>query len=70
MARGVMKETEEQFLKYHFARCSHGYLVNLKYVQSVTGNNVKVAGRELVISRSKKNEFMDQFARYIGGMQG
>lgn len=70
MARGVMKETEEQFLKYHFARCSHGYLVNLKYVQSVAGNNMIVAGTELVISRSKKNEFMNQFARYIGGMQG
>ena len=24
MVRGVMKETEEQFAKYHFARCSHG----------------------------------------------
>ena len=67
-ARGVMKEAEEQFSKYHFARCSHGYLVNLKYVQSVTGNIVTVAGEELVLSRSRKNDFMAEFARFIGGM--
>ena len=69
MVRGVMKETEEQFAKYHFARCSHGYLINLKYVQSVNGNIVTVAGEEIALSRSKKNDFMEAFARYIGGMQ-
>ena len=69
MVRGVMKETEEQFSKYHFARCSHGYLINLKYVQSVNGNIVTVAGEEITLSRSKKNDFMEAFARYIGGMQ-
>ena len=69
MVRGVMKETEEQFAKYHFARCSHGYLINLKYVQSVNGNIVTVAGEEITLSRSKKNNFMEAFARYIGGMQ-
>ena len=68
MVRGVMKETEEQFAKYHFARCSHGYLINLKYVQSVNGNIVTVAGEEITLSRSKKNDFMEAFARYIGGM--
>ena len=70
MTRGVMKETEAQFAKYHFARCSHGYLVNLKYVQSVSGNIVTVAGEEIALSRSKKNDFLEEFARYIGGMQG
>ena len=65
----MMKETEEQFAKYHFARCSHGYLINLKYVQSVNGNIVTVAGEEIALSRSKKNDFMEAFARYIGGMQ-
>lgn len=69
MARGVMKETEEQFARYQFARCSHGYLINLKYVQSVSGNIVTVAGEEIALSRSKKNDFMEAFARYIGGMQ-
>jgi hypothetical protein len=45
------------------------YLINLKYVQSVNGNIVTVAGEEIALSRSKKNDFMEAFARYIGGMQ-
>lgn len=68
-ARGVMKETQGALLEYHFVRSNHCYLVNLKYVESVSGNTVKVAGDELLISRNKKTEFWMEFTRYVGGMQ-
>lgn len=66
--RGVMKEAEESLAEYHFVRSNHCYLVNLKYVESISGNFVKVAGDELQISRNKKNEFLMEFTRYVGGM--
>ena len=67
--RGVLKEAEENLAKYHFVRSNHCYLVNLKYVESINGNVVKVSGDDLQISRNKKTEFLMEFTRYIGGMQ-
>lgn len=67
--RGVMKETEELLKDYHFARCNHGYLVNLKYVDALNGNIVQVAGEELTVSRNKKSEFLLEFTKYVGGIQ-
>lgn len=67
--RGVMKEIEENLKNYHFVRSNHCYLVNLKYVESVNGNILKVSGYDLQISRNKKSEFLMKFTRYVGGMQ-
>lgn len=67
--RGVLKEMDELLAEYHFVRSNHCYLVNLKYVEAITGNTVKVAGDELQMSRNKKSEFMMAFARYVGGME-
>ncbi len=67
--RGVMKEVEADLLEYHFVRSNHCYLVNLKYVESIRGNTVKLNGNDLQISRNKKNEFLTAFARYVGGIR-
>lgn len=67
--RGVMKEVEEKLTKYYFVRNNHCYLVNLKYVEAINGNMIKVAGDDLQISRNKKNEFLMEFTRYIGGVR-
>ncbi|MFT4143828.1 MAG: LytTR family DNA-binding domain-containing protein [Mobilitalea sp.] len=67
--RGVMKEMEESLAEYHFVRSNHCYLINLKYVEAISGNMVKVGGDELQISRNKKNDFLMEFTRYVGGMQ-
>ena len=66
--RGTMKEAEEALLDFHFSRSNHCYLVNLKYVEAVTGNMLKVAGNELAMSRNKKADFMTDFAKYMGGL--
>ncbi len=41
-----------------FARCHNGYLVNLRYVESVTGTGVQVAGELLPISRYRRKAFL------------
>lgn len=66
--RGTMKEAEETLGPYHFVRCSHSFLVNLKYVESVNGNILKCGGSEILISRNKKKEFLYEFTRYVSGM--
>lgn len=66
--RGVMKNIAETLEEYNFVRSNHCYLINLKYIQSINGNIVRVSGKDLSISRNKKNELMMKFTKYIGGI--
>ncbi len=66
--RGTMKEVEENLSDFNFSRCNHCYLVNLKYVEAINSNTLKVANYELSISRNKKIDFMNDFAKYVGGL--
>lgn len=66
--RGVMKDMEEKLCQWSFVRCHHCYLVNMKYVESINGNVLKVAGEQLTVSRNKKSELLTAFAKYVGGM--
>jgi len=58
----------EQLVKnYHFARCNSCFLVSLKHVERIEKDVVIVEGDALIISRSKKKNFMNALAEYIGG---
>lgn len=65
--RGSLKELSTQLPGQTFARCHTSYLVNMDYVERVGQSTVTVKGQELPISRTCKKEFMDSFARYLGG---
>lgn len=41
-----------------FARCHSGYLVNLRYVDAVEADAVRVTGRLLPVSRSRRGDFL------------
>ena len=64
---GSLKTYEEQLQAAHFARCNVSYLVNLKYVQGITGDAVQVAGDALPISKAKRKDFLTALAKYKGG---
>lgn len=64
---GSLGSFEEQLEGDHFVRCNSGYLVNLKYVESVEGGNVIVKGTPLKISTPKRKEFLRAVAQYKGG---
>ena len=64
---GTMKLIESQLNGASFVRCSVHYLVNLKYVQGLAGDQVILPNAELPISRSKRKEFLDAIAQYEGG---
>lgn len=65
--RGTISEIETTLYPYNFRRCNNSYLVNLKYVISIEGNDVKVGPNILPISRPKKKTFINEVTNYLGG---
>ena len=64
---GTMSGIEKRLKEYHFSRISASFLVNLRYVRETRGEIVIVGSEKLKISRSRKSEFMADFAKYAGG---
>lgn len=65
-ATGKLYEVEKILLASGFVRCNRCYLVNLRYVTSVTENTVVIeGGEELQISRNRRKEFMESFTEYL-----
>lgn len=64
---GSMSQAEARLAQYHFARCNSCYLVNLRYIEEITGNTVSIGPHKLLISRNRKAKFTDTFTSYLGG---
>lgn len=64
--RGVIKDRAELLEKYDFARCNNSFLVNLRYVQSMTTGVIVVQGRTIPIGRTKKKEFLKKLTEFMG----
>lgn len=65
VSKGRMKDIELSFEKYGFFRSNKGYLVNMKHVSAVKNGCCVVGSEELLISRGRKNEFMQALADYM-----
>ena len=65
--RGSLAETEKLLGANNFGRCNSCYLVNLKYVTEFHGDYITVNGDSLKVSQTKKQQFMSDFAKYLGG---
>lgn len=66
---GSLTKFEELLKNDHFVRCNSCYLVNLKYVTGVKGENVIVKDKKLLMSKPRRKEFLQSLARYRGGSQ-
>ena len=66
--RSTLNNAEQDLYKYHFARSSASYLVNLKHLQSMTGDDIVVGNVHLRISRGKRSSFLSAFTKYMGGI--
>ena len=64
-ATGTLKKVCESFSAFPFSLCNQSYLVNLRYVTQVSGNEVTVAGTPLVISRLRRKDFMHNLNEYL-----
>ena len=65
--RGTMQQAEQELSRYHFVRCSHWCLVNLRHVTEVRRDTVIVAGQELDISRRNHTAFLTALTNFVGG---
>lgn len=68
-ARGTITDMENKLAPYSFVRCAKSFLVNLKRVQTVHGNEIVVGGQTLFISRTRREEFLAKFYKYLGGLK-
>jgi DNA-binding LytR/AlgR family response regulator len=66
--KASLKELEEKLEGLSFKRCNNCYLVNLKHVECVNKDDIKVGGDWLKISRPRKREFLQSLANYMGGI--
>lgn len=64
---GTMSEWEKRLADLHFVRCNTYLLVNLGYVTRISGDEITAGGDNLRMSRSKKQNFLSEFAKYAGG---
>lgn len=63
---GTLKEIEGKLLDKGFFRCNKGYIVNLEYVDAVQEGCAIVNNEKLLISRSRKKDFMKSLVEYMG----
>ena len=63
--RAKLKDYEDQLSAYNFFRSNKGYLVNLKHVDGVENGCCLIAGKKLLISRARKNDFMTALTEYM-----
>lgn len=63
----TLKETEK-LLGDGFSRCNNSFIVNIRYLRRIDGNNAVVGGAELPISRGYKKRFVDDVNRSLGGL--
>lgn len=64
---GSLSRYEKQLAEAHFARCNSCYLVNLKFVRGVYGDEVQVGNDRLAVSKSRRKAFLQALAQYKGG---
>jgi len=64
---GTMQDMEEKLGPFHFFRGNKGYLINLEHVDSVSEGCALVHGDRLILSRSRKNAFLEALTDYVGG---
>lgn len=65
--RGSLSEAESRLGKSNFSRCNACYLVNLKYVTGFHGDYITANGETLKVSQTRRQQFMNDFAKYLGG---
>lgn len=62
---GTMKKIEKKLKKFGFFRCHRCYLVNLRHVDGIKNRHALINEEKLIISRSRKTDFLEALTDYI-----
>lgn len=63
---GTLRAVAEKFKNYPFVMCNRCYLVNLRYVKEVRGDDVYVGNDVLQISKARRKDFIGRLNGYFG----
>lgn len=71
VVRGSMKEASKELSIPGFFRTNSCYIINMKHIEFISKDDVIIRGKNnpLPISRARKADFLDAFARYIGSVK-
>lgn len=61
---GVIKNVAEELADSFFFQGNKGYLINLAHVEGIKDGCAIVCGEKLLLSRSRKNQFMEALMNY------
>lgn len=64
----TLKLARKRINSSHFVQCNQSFLINMKYIESVSRESVTVGGTIIYISRKMKTEFMNAVLDFLGGM--
>ena len=64
-SKETLAEVEESLNDPAFFRCSKCSLVNLEYVDGISGSDALVAGTPVQVSRARKKPLLDALNNYI-----
>ena len=67
VTKGAIRDVEGQLASEAFFRCNRCYIVNLKYVEALRGNDIMVNGDVIQVSRRQRKGFLDALNRYMNG---
>lgn len=65
-ANASLHSFEKLLEKQPFFRCHASFLVNLRYVDKIQGNDIWVNGKLLSISRYRRKDFLEAWSAYLG----
>lgn len=66
--KGTMNAVEQELQGQPFFKCNKGCLVNLRFVDAVMGNDIRLGEDRLQVSRSRKKGLMDALNDYMESM--
>lgn len=69
LSNGTLKNVEELLNGMHFSRGNSGYLINLEHVEAIENKCVIVKGEHLLLSRTRRNSFMQELTKYWAEMR-
>lgn len=64
----TLKLAQKRINSSHFVQCNQSFLINMKYIESVSRESVTVGGTIIYISRKMKTEFMNAVLDFLGGV--
>lgn len=67
VTKGTIRDAENELTGSNFYRCNRCYIVNLKYVDSFLGSDIRVHGDVIQVSRRSRKGFMDALNQYMNG---